>query len=68
MSHIQDNAEIAVRDMLKHVAKKIHDKTGSTVSHAEDYLDDGSVIKLRVDFDPIKGEAIFDFTYVFDFD
>lgn len=32
---------------------------------AIDYLDDGSPIKLHVDLDIEKGEAVFDFRYVF---
>ncbi|KAF7992741.1 hypothetical protein HCN44_005085 [Aphidius gifuensis] len=62
MHHIQDNAEISVRDMLKQVGKKILELNKTTSSYAEDYLDDGSVIKLCVNFNIDKGEAIFDFT------
>jgi len=41
MYHIQDNAEIAVRNMLKRISKDRRLKPVDTVS-AQDYLDDGS--------------------------
>ncbi|XP_059473428.1 5-oxoprolinase [Neocloeon triangulifer] len=59
MAHIQQNAEIAVRDMLKQVAQI--NGQNSTLS-AEDFLDDGSNIKLTVTIDNNKGSAVFDFT------
>ncbi|XP_043270128.1 5-oxoprolinase isoform X2 [Venturia canescens] len=62
MQHIQNNAELAVREMLKFVGKQTLEKTGSTRVTAMDYLDDGSVITLRLDFDIEKGEAVCDFT------
>lgn len=61
MKHIQENAEIAVKEMLKEVACKAQTETGSTVLRAEDYMDDGTVIKLRVDINE-NGTALFDFT------
>ncbi|RLU22243.1 hypothetical protein DMN91_004521 [Ooceraea biroi] len=61
MGHIQHNAEIAVREMLKWVGSQIEQRTMKTNANAVDYLDDGSPIKLHVDFDIEKGEAIFDF-------
>jgi 5-oxoprolinase (ATP-hydrolysing) len=60
MAHIQQNAEIAVRDMLKEVASD--NQSSTSVLCAEDYLDDGSVIKLAVSIDQQLGNAIFDFT------
>lgn len=62
MQHIQNNAELAVREMLKFVGKNTLEKTGSTSVTATDYLDDGSVITLRLDFDIERGEAVCDFT------
>ncbi|XP_012276506.1 5-oxoprolinase [Orussus abietinus] len=62
MGHIQHNAEVAVRDMLKLVGNKVLQETGSATVTAQDYLDDGSVIKLRLDFDVEKGEATCDFS------
>lgn len=64
MKHIQDNAEVAVRDMLKTVGNKLMEQSGSSSITAVDYLDDGSPIKLRLDIDVENGEAMFDFTYV----
>lgn len=66
MDHIQHNAEVAVREMLKSIGTRIKMRTQKeTEINAIDYLDDGSPIKLRVDLDIEKGEAIFDFRYVF---
>lgn len=62
MGHIQQNAELAVRDMLKSVGKRVIRETGNNGVTAVDYLDDGSPIKLRLDFDVEKGEAVCDFT------
>lgn len=64
MAHIQSNAEMAVREMLTTVGQKLINKTGSNVVTARDYLDDGSVIQLRLEFDVTRGEAICDFVYV----
>jgi 5-oxoprolinase (ATP-hydrolysing) len=57
MSFIQNNAELAVRNMLKDFAKKV----GTTVS-AVDHMDDGSPICLSIKIDPETGSAVFDFT------
>lgn len=57
MKAIQDNAENAVRNMLKRVA--LSNKHQLT---ATDYLDDGSPIVLKVDIDSSTGSAKFDFT------
>lgn len=62
MGHIQQNAELAVRDMLKLVGNKVLRDSGSSSVTAVDYLDDGSRIKLRLKFDVEKGEAVCDFT------
>ncbi|XP_050573300.1 5-oxoprolinase [Bombus affinis] len=62
MGHIQHNAEVAVRDMLKSVGKKLLEQTGNTVATAVDYLDDGSPIQLLLNIDADKGEAVCDFT------
>jgi len=57
MTSIQANAEQSVRALLKDVHKRFK---GQDLS-AEDYMDDGSPIKLKVTIDPVKGEAVFDF-------
>ncbi|XP_033225027.1 5-oxoprolinase isoform X2 [Belonocnema kinseyi] len=62
MGHIQHNAEVAVREMLKVVGKRIFQSTGSTSVNAVDYLDDGSPIKMSLEIDIQKGEAICDFS------
>lgn len=61
MGHIQSNAEIAVREMLREVAKKAFATTGSTVLEAEDNMDDGSPIRLKVTLNDVDGSAICDF-------
>lgn len=62
MNHIQDNAEIAVRDMLKTVGKKLIEKTQHHSITSSDYMDDGSEIRLELSIDTHKGEAVCDFT------
>ena len=57
MRNIQENAEMSVRTLLKQVSKQFEGQDLSAV----DYMDDGSPIKLKVQIDADKGEAIFDF-------
>lgn len=67
MHHVQANAEEAVREMLKSMAHHVvsqapHAKQGDlVVLEAEDYMDDGSTIHLKLTIDVAKGEANFDF-------
>ena len=58
MKHIQTNAEVAVRQMLKEFGQRL----GSNILEASDFLDDGTEIKLKVTIDNECGSAIFDFT------
>ncbi len=46
---LQENAEVAVREMLRNIAVQSRLETGKSILEAEDYLDDGSPIKLRVE-------------------
>ncbi|KAF5278020.1 hypothetical protein FQA39_LY18417 [Lamprigera yunnana] len=62
MSHIQTNAEVAVRDTLRVIAKDSFVRTESTILEAEDYMDDGSAIRLKVNLNEREGSAICDFT------
>ncbi|KAI9327021.1 Hydantoinase B/oxoprolinase [Zopfochytrium polystomum] len=57
MDHIRGNAELAVRNLLKDFAK-----TQGRHVEAEDYMDDGSTIRLSIAVDEATGNAIFDFT------
>eukprot|EP01083_Nonionella_stella_P200933 735406_1 len=57
MAHIQDNAEVAVRQMLR----KIHERYGTTL-YARDYMDDGTPIVVTISIDGSDGSAVFDFT------
>ncbi|KAJ3683150.1 hypothetical protein LUZ60_013377 [Juncus effusus] len=61
MTYVQKNAEVAVREMLKSVASRVLNETGSLVVEEQDYMDDGSVIKLKLTLDLENGEANFDF-------
>ena len=61
MNHIQTNAEIAVRDMLKEIGSKTLERTGRTVLSAVDHMDDGTPICLSVSISD-DGSAVFDFT------
>lgn len=58
MRNIQANAESSVRTLLKSVYKRFE---GQDLS-AEEFMDDGSPIRLKVTIDPDKGEAVFDFS------
>lgn len=61
MQHIQDCAETSVRDMLRAFSLREHLQPVDSVS-AEDYLDDGTPIRLRIEIDRVAGSAVFDFT------
>ncbi|KAK9288560.1 hypothetical protein L1049_017019 [Liquidambar formosana] len=67
MTYVQINAEEAVREMLKSVAARVSSESsevgerGFVTIEEEDYMDDGSVIHLKLAIDSDKGEAIFDF-------
>ncbi|SPP75055.1 5-oxoprolinase [Drosophila guanche] len=62
MSHIQKNAELAVRDMLRQIGRDSLARTGSTVLQAQEFMDDGSPITLKVTIDAEQGSALCDFT------
>ena len=62
MNYIQENAEVAVREMLMEIGKKVKADTGKSVLHAEDFMDDGSKLKLSVAINTSDGTATFDFT------
>ncbi|KAG8200496.1 hypothetical protein JTE90_000574 [Oedothorax gibbosus] len=62
MKYIQDNAELAVRDMLKQIGKDTLQSSGTTDLEACDQMDDGSVIQLKVSIDTDEGSAVFDFS------
>lgn len=57
MSYVRHNAEMAVRSLLKQVAKK-----SGKILNAQDFMDDGTRIQLQVTIDPNQGSATFDFT------
>ncbi|CAN8173972.1 unnamed protein product, partial [Coccothraustes coccothraustes] len=56
MGHVQANAEVAVRDTLRAVAA-----CWGTSLAAEDTMDDGTPVRLRVTLEPEEGSAVFDF-------
>lgn len=68
MTYVQSNAEEAVREMLKSVSARVSSKStnvedkNSVTIEEEDYMDDGSVIRLKLTIDSHKGEANFDFS------
>lgn len=64
MHHIQKNAETAVREMLREIGKKAIEETGQSVIAAEDFMDDGSAIKVNINIDIDKGNSVVDFTLV----
>ncbi|KAF5895808.1 5-oxoprolinase, partial [Clarias magur] len=62
MGYIQSNAELAVRDMLRDFAHRRREQSGSLDVEAEDQMDDGTLIKLRVQINEQEGSAVFDFS------
>uniref|UniRef100_A0A8C0GYP2 5-oxoprolinase, ATP-hydrolysing n=1 Tax=Chelonoidis abingdonii TaxID=106734 RepID=A0A8C0GYP2_CHEAB len=62
MAHIQANAEVAVRDMLKGFATRYGAATHPMVVQAQDHMDDGSPIRLKVEPGSPQGSAVFDFS------
>lgn len=44
----KSNAELAVRDMLKDFARRRREQTGCLEVGSEDFMDDGTAIRLRV--------------------
>ncbi|TKS87865.1 5-oxoprolinase [Collichthys lucidus] len=62
MGYIQSNAELAVRDMLRDFARRRQQQTGSLEVESEDFMDDGTPIRLRVQINENEGSAVFDFT------
>lgn len=62
MNHIQTNAEVAVRDVLKEIATRTKERVGRSVLTAVDYMDDGTPICLTVSIQENDGGAVFDFT------
>lgn len=46
LSFRQNNAEVAVREMLKEIGRNTLKATGESVLRAEDFMDDGSRINL----------------------
>eukprot|EP01134_Creolimax_fragrantissima_P002593 CFRG2593T1 len=68
MYHIQHHAAQAVRDMLKDNARDFNtlatmsENESIAVFSAEDFMDDGSRIGLKVTIDVDKGTAVFDFS------
>ena len=57
MTYIRSNAELAVRQLMVKVASKY-----GNLLCAEDFMDDGSRISLRIEIDETTGGAIFDFS------
>ncbi|XP_053104101.1 5-oxoprolinase isoform X2 [Hemicordylus capensis] len=62
MAHIQANAEVAVREMMRDFATRQGEPGRPLQVEAEDFMDDGSPIRLKVIVDPQEGSAVFDFT------
>lgn len=62
MGYIQQNAEVAVRDMLREIGRETLTRSGSTKLSSVDYMDDGTPIALSIDIDVNEGTAVFDFT------
>ncbi|EEB06925.1 oxoprolinase [Schizosaccharomyces japonicus yFS275] len=58
MRAIQENAENAVRQLLM----KVKERFKGQDLHAEDFMDDGTRIALRISIDGETGDADFDFT------
>ncbi|MCK5914565.1 MAG: sulfur carrier protein ThiS adenylyltransferase ThiF, partial [Deltaproteobacteria bacterium] len=65
MGYVQERAESAVRKALKELAQGVAGATGkenTAIIQAEDFMDDGTPIILKVTIDCEKGSAVFDFS------
>ncbi|CAL1530679.1 unnamed protein product [Lymnaea stagnalis] len=62
MKYIQENAEVAVKEMLREIARKTKARTGKNELYAEDFMDHGSKICLLIKIDEKEGTAVFDFS------
>lgn len=62
MKFIQENAEIAVRGILKRFGREALKASGKSLLKATDFMDDGSQIQLSVSINIEEGSAVFDFT------
>ncbi|KAI3543826.1 hydantoinase B/oxoprolinase [Colletotrichum abscissum] len=58
MLGIQNNAEKVVRNLLR----QVHDQFDGLPLEAEDQMDDGSKLKLKIRINREEGSAVFDFT------
>src|SRR5690606_29504253 len=58
MQHIQKNAELEVRDLMK----KVSSERNTNALSSFDMMDDGTVISLEIRINPDNGDAVFDFT------
>jgi 5-oxoprolinase (ATP-hydrolysing) len=58
MRHIRENAELAVRNLLRETSRRY----AGRALEAVDYMDDGSPIRLCINIDEKTGSATFDFT------
>ncbi|KAG2735695.1 hypothetical protein G9P44_001909 [Scheffersomyces stipitis] len=59
MKNVKKSAELAVRDFLKNYASRNKNKLPLV---AEDYMDDGCKIQVKIDIDEKNGSAVFDFS------
>lgn len=57
MGAVQKASENAVRETLKAICAA----KGQNIFEAEDFMDDGSIIKLKIEIDEATGGAVFDF-------
>lgn len=57
INSIRDNAEQAVRNLLRSVAVKTKGKSLKAIDH----MDDGTPIQLEVSINEAEGSAVFDF-------
>jgi 5-oxoprolinase (ATP-hydrolysing) len=60
-STVQENAELAVREMLKDLSLR-HNLKAVDSLYASDSMDDGATIRLKLTIDREHGTAVFDFT------
>ncbi|MCH8314145.1 MAG: hydantoinase B/oxoprolinase family protein, partial [Nitrospinae bacterium] len=61
MRHLQENAEESVAQVLRDIARSKNLASVATLE-AEEMLDDGSPIRLRLTIDRREGSAVFDFS------
>uniref|UniRef100_A0A158R5F5 5-oxoprolinase n=1 Tax=Syphacia muris TaxID=451379 RepID=A0A158R5F5_9BILA len=61
MKHIENNAEVEVRNLLKQIANEDKTDFDARILKAKDFMDDGTPICITISIHKKTGDAVFDF-------